>query len=235
MLDLFLANFANLDSLVRIYPLLLQGLRLTAILSLVALPLAIAAGLLIAILYSFHQRVLNAALIVYIDLFRSFPVLVLLILIFYGLPFLGVQLGSFAAAVLALVLNNSGYYGEIFRAGIEAVPKGQREAALSLGLRPIYAVFLIVLPQAIRIVIAPLATNSLELIKTTSIASLVALPELLRLARVAQEQTYNPTPLMAAAVIFFVLLWPLARLVARLERKMLASSQAHLMQARGAR
>jgi polar amino acid transport system permease protein len=102
-------------------------------------------------------------------------------------------------------------------------------------LRPVYAVFLIVLPQAIRIVIAPLATNSLELIKTTSIASLVALPELLRSARVAQEQTYNPTPLMAAAVIFFMLLWPLARLVARLERKMLASSQAHLLQARGAR
>jgi len=145
------------------------------------------------------------------------------------------ELAARAAAVLALVLNNSGYYGEIFRAGIEAVPRGQREAALSLGLRPVYSVFLIVLPQAIRIVIAPLATNSLELIKTTSIASLVALPELLRSARVAQEQTYNPTPLMAAAVIFFVLLWPLARLVARLERKMLASSQAHLLQARGAR
>ena len=235
MLDLFFANFANLESLERIYPLLLQGLRLTAILSLVALPLAIAAGLAIAILYSFHHRLLNAVLLVYIDLFRSFPVLVLLILIFYGLPFLGVQLGSFAAAVLALVLNNSGYYGEIFRAGIEAVPKGQREAALSLGLRPVYTVLLVVLPQAIRIVIAPLATNSLELIKTTSIASLVALPELLRSARVAQEQTYNPTPLMAAAVIFFVVLWPLARLVARLERKMLASSQAHLLHPRGAR
>jgi polar amino acid transport system permease protein len=235
MLDLFFANFANLESLERIYPLLLQGLRLTAILSLVALPLAIAAGLAIAILYSFHHRLLNAVLLVYIDLFRSFPVLVLLILIFYGLPFLGVQLGSFAAAVLALVLNNSGYYGEIFRAGIEAVPKGQREAALSLGLRPGYAVFLVILPQAIRVVIAPLATNSLELIKTTSIASLVALPELLRSARVAQEQTYNPTPLMAAAVIFFVVLWPLARLVARLERKMLASSQAHLLHPRGAR
>jgi len=227
MFDLFLANFANLDSLARIYPLLLQGLRLTAILSLAALPLAMAAGLLIAILYSFHHRLLNAALLIYIDLFRSFPVLVLLILIFYGLPFLGMRLGSFAAAVLALVLNNSGYYGEIFRAGIEAV--------MSLGFRPVYAVFLVVLPQAIRIVIAPLATNSLELIKTTSIASLVALPELLRSARVAQEQIYNPTPLMAAAVIFFVLLWPLARLVARLERKMLASSQAHLMQARGVR
>ena len=224
MLELFISNFANLDSLMRIYPLLLQGLWLTVTLATVTLPLAVAAGLLIGVLYSFHRRAANVALIVYIDFFRSFPVLVLLILIFYGLPFLGIELGSFSAAVLALALNNSGYYGEIFRAGIEAVPRGQREAASALGLSPIKVMFLVVLPQALRTVLAPLATNSLELIKTTSIASLVALPELLRSARVAQEQTYNPTPLMASALIFFVLLWPLARLVARLERRMLASS-----------
>jgi polar amino acid transport system permease protein len=185
------------------------------------LPLAILVGLVIAILYSFHNKALNILLLVWIDLFRSFPVLVLLILIFYGLPFLGLKLPSFAACVLALTLNNSGYYGEIFRAGIEAVPTGQREAARALGLHPLQIVFLVILPQAIARVLAPLASNSLELVKTTSIASLVALPELLRSARVAQEQTYNPTPLTAAAVIFFVLLWPFARWVAKLERDML--------------
>jgi len=223
--DLFLDNFANLESLQRIYPLLLQGLRLTALLAVVTLPIAVAVGLLIGILYSLHHRWLNVALIVWIDLFRSFPVLVLLILIFYGLPFLGLTLGNFAAVVAALVLNNSGYYGEIFRAGIEAVPKGQREAALALGLGRLQTVFLVILPQALRSVLAPLASNSLELVKTTSIAALVALPELLRSARVAQEQTYNPTPLTAAAVIFFVMLWPLARIVAKLERDMLARSR----------
>jgi polar amino acid transport system permease protein len=93
MLDLFLANFFNLGSLLQIYPLLLQGLELTAIVAAVTLPLAIAAGLAIGILYSFHLRPLNLALLVYIDLFRSFPVVVLLILIFYGLPFLGIELG----------------------------------------------------------------------------------------------------------------------------------------------
>lgn len=222
-MELFLENFANLDSLLKIYPLLLQGLELTVLLAVVTLPLAIAVGLAIAILYSFHIRWLNVVLIVYIDLLRSFPVLVLLILIFYGLPFLGLNLSGFAAVVLAIVLNNTGYYGEIFRAGIESVPKGQREAALALGLRPLHVIAFVVLPQAVRKVLAPLASNSLELVKTTSIAALVALPELLRSARVAQEQTYNPTPLMAAAVIFFVLLWPFARLVARLERRMLAA------------
>ena len=118
--------------------------------------------------------------------------LVLLILIFYGLPFLGLTLPSFAACVLALTLNNSGYYGEIFRAGIESIPPGQREAARALGLHPLQVIFLVILPQAIARVLAPLASNSLELVKTTSIAALVALPELLRSARVAQEQTYNP-------------------------------------------
>jgi len=220
-LQLFLDNFTNWDSLVLIWPLLWQGLQLTVMLSAVTLPIAMVAGLAIAVLYSFHNKPLNVALLVWIDLFRSFPVLVLLILIFYGLPFLGLTLPSFAACVLALTLNNSGYYGEIFRAGIEAIPHGQREAARALGLHPLKIIFLVILPQAIARVAAPLASNSLELVKTTSIAALVALPELLRSARVAQEQTYNPTPLTAAAVLFFVMLWPFARWVAKLERDML--------------
>jgi polar amino acid transport system permease protein len=220
-LQLFLDNFANWDSFVLIWPLLWQGLQLTALLAVVTLPIAIAVGLLIAVAYSFHKKWLNVALLVWIDLFRSFPVLVLLILIFYGLPFLGLRLPSFAACVLALVLNNSGYYGEIFRAGIESIPLGQREAARALGLHPVKVIFLVVLPQAIAKVLAPLASNSLELVKSTSIAAMVALPELLRSARVAQEQTYNPTPLTAAAILFFVALWPFARWVAKLERDML--------------
>ena len=220
-LQLFLANFANWDSFTQIWPLLWQGLQLTALLAVVTVPIAVSVGLAIAVAYSFHNRALNVALLIWIDLFRSFPVLVLLILIFYGLPFLGVTLPSFAACVLALTLNNSGYYGEIFRAGIEAVPAGQREAARALGMHPLQIVFLVILPQALARVLAPLASNSLELVKTTSIAALVALPELLRSARVAQEQTYNPTPLTAAAVIFFILLFPFARWVAKLERDMI--------------
>ena len=220
-MELFLENFANLESLLRIYPLLLQGLIYTLWLSAVALPLGMLLGLAIAVVYSFRYRWLNIALLIYIDLFRSFPVVVLLILMFYGLPFVGLKLGGFTAAVLAIALNNSGYYGEIFRAGILSVRPGQSDAARALGFNSLQSAFYIILPQAIRNVMAPLASNSLELVKTTSIAALVSLPELLRSARVAQEQTYNPTPLMAAAVIFFVLLYPFARWVARLERQAL--------------
>jgi polar amino acid transport system permease protein len=221
-LQIFLENFADWDSLVRIWPLLVQGLVLSLKLAAVALPLGVLAGLLVGLGCALGGRAVRVALILWIDLFRAFPVLVLLILIFYGLPFLGIALPAFAAAVLALVLNNSGYYGEIFRAGLANVPPGQNEAALALGLTRLKAMMLVVMPQALRAIVAPLASNSLELVKATSIAALVALPELLRSARVAQEQTYNPTPLMAAAVIYFLLLWPFAHLVARLERRMLA-------------
>lgn len=221
-LDLLLENFADPESAVRAWPLLRQGLVLTVELAAVALPLGLLAGLAIGLLYALGGRAVRAALIVWIDFFRAFPVLVLLILVYFGLPFLGLSLPAFAAAVLALVLNNSGYFGEIFRAGLVNVPPGQMEAAEALGLTRLRAMRLVVLPQALRGIAAPLTSNSLELVKSTSIASLAALPELLRSARVAQEQTYNPTPLMVAALIYFVLLWPFAHLVARLERRMLA-------------
>ena len=215
-------NFANWDSLVQVYPLLLQGLRLTVLLSLATLPLAMAAGLAVALLYSFGGRLTRAGLLVVIDFLRAFPALILLVLIYYGLPFLGVTFSGFGAAIVAVGLNNTGYFGEIFRAGLLAVPPSQAEAATALGLSRFLATVLIVLPQAVRKVLAPLAGNAVELVKTTSIASLVALPELLRSARVAQEQTYNPTPLIAAAAIYFAFLWPVSRWVAVLEFRALA-------------
>ncbi len=218
----FLDNFANPASLVQAWPLLRQGLELTLLLAVVALPLAFAAGLLLAGAWSLRLRGLSGAIVALIDVLRSFPVLVLLILIFYGLPFLGLRLPNFGAAVLALVLNNAGYFGEILRAGIAGVPSGQDDALRALGLTRLQGLRLVVLPQAVQSVLAPLTSNALELVKATSVAAMVALPELLRSARVAQEQTYDPTPLTAAAVMFFVLLWPFARLTARMERRMLA-------------
>ncbi len=138
-------------------------------------------------------------------------------LIYYGLPFVGITFSGFWAAVVAIALNNTGYFGEIFRAGLLSVPVGQYEAAAAIGLGRWQTMLLIILPQAVRKVIAPLSGNALELVKATPIAALVALPELLRSAQVAQEQTYNPTPLLAAAAIYFLVLWPLSRWVSVLE------------------
>lgn len=223
-MDLFIQNFASFQSFLLIYPLLLQGLEVTILLALVSLPLSVLSGLGVAMIYSFGGPLVRRLVVMFIDLLRSFPVLVLLILIFYSLPFFGLTLGNFTAVVVALIINNTGYFGEIFRAGLQSIPKGQHEAAAALGLHRFHTIMLVIFPQVLRKVLAPLASNSLELVKTTSIASMVALPELLRSARVAQEQTYNPTPLTAAAVIFFVMLWPFSHWVSRMERRAIIGS-----------
>ena len=221
-MEQLLQNFFNLDVLLKVYPLLLQGLWMTLRLCLVVVPLGVIGGLVVAITYSFHVRWLNWLLIAYVDFFRSFPPLVLLILVFYGLPFIGIEVPNFVAVLIAFLLNTSSYYGEIFRAGIESVGRGQGEAARSTGLNALQTMAYVILPQAARNVAPDLTSNTLEVIKFTALASVVALPELMRMARVAQGITYNPTPLIVAALIYLALLWPLVRLLSRMERRMLA-------------
>jgi polar amino acid transport system permease protein len=220
-MELIVESFFNLDTIREVYPLLLSGLWTTLLLVLACVPLGVLVGLTVAVLYTFRSRWLNVLLVLYVDFMRAFPPLVLLIVIFYGLPFLGLELREFPAAVLALTLNSSGYYGEIFRAGIESIPRGQSEAARSTGLSALQAMLWVVLPQAVRNVVPPLTTNTLEVIKITAVASAVALPELLRSARIAQGLVYNPTPLMMAALTYLVLLWPIVRIVSRFERQMM--------------
>ncbi len=217
-----LENFFNLAVLLKVYPLLLKGLWMTVKLCLVVVPLGVAGGLVVAVTYSFRVRWLNWLLIAYVDFFRSFPPLVLLILVFYGLPFIGLEVPNFVAVLIAFFLNTSSYYGEIFRAGIESVGRGQWEAARSTGLDALRTMAYVILPQAARNMAPDLTSNTLEVIKFTALASVVALPELLRMGRVAQGITYNPTPLIVVALIYLAMLWPLVRLLSRMERRMLA-------------
>jgi polar amino acid transport system permease protein len=129
------------------------------------------------------------------------------------------RLTPFTAAASALSLVASAYSAEIFRAGIEAVPKGQFEAARALGLRPLPLMAKVVLPQAVRIVIPPLTSNSINVLKDTALASVVAMPDLLKQATQAQALAANPTPLIAAAGIYLLMLLPLVRLVGLLEAR----------------
>lgn len=221
-MDELIQNFFNLEILLKVYPLLLKGLWMTLKLCLVVVPLGVIGGLAVAVTYSFHVRWLNWLLIVYVDFFRSFPPLVLLILVFYGLPFIGLEVPNFVAVLIAFLLNTSSYFGEIFRAGIESVGRGQWEAARSTGMNTLQTMFYVILPQATRNVAPDLTSNTLEVIKFTALASVVALPELLRMGRVAQGITYNSTPLIVVALIYLAMLWPLVRLLSRMERRMLA-------------
>ncbi|MGO4403694.1 amino acid ABC transporter permease [Bosea sp. RAF48] len=218
-MDELVTTFFNFDVLKQVWPLLLQGFWMTLALAAVAVPLSVFAGIAIAMAQDVPSKLLRFLLIAYVDVMRAIPPLVLLIFIFFGLPFLGLKLNEFTAAVLALTLNGSSYFAEIFRAGIESVPKGQREAARSTGLNWYQSMVYVVVPQGTRNVLPDLISNTVELVKQTSIASAVALQELLRSAQLAQGLLYNPTPLIAVAIVYFLMFWPFVRLVSRLQNR----------------
>jgi polar amino acid transport system permease protein len=221
-MEALIQNFANVGILKQAWPYLLAGLWMTLKLCIVVIPLGALGGLAVALLARSPLRALRWSTVAYVDFFRAFPPLVLLMFIAFGLPFLKIDLGAFGAVALAFFLNTSSYYGEIFRAGIESVPKGQYEAARSTGLSGAQTMGFVVIPQAVRNVIPDLISNTLEVVKITSLASVVALPELLYAARQAQSVTYNATPVIAAGVIYLILLLPLVRLLSRYEHRQIA-------------
>lgn len=222
-MDALIQNFFNVEIMRAALPFLLKGLGMTAVLCVVVVPLGVAGGLGVALLFSLHRPWLRWPLMAYVDFFRAFPPLVLLIFIYFGLPFAGINVPAFAAVALAFLLNTSSYYGEIFRAGIESVGAGQAEAARSTGLTRPQTLAYVVVPQAVRNVLPDLIGNTLEVVKLTSLGSVVALPELLYAARSAQSVTYNPSPIVLAAAMYFLLLWPGVRVLSRLEHRMLAA------------
>ncbi len=222
-MDALLTNFFNIEVFRQVWPFLLDGLLTTLGLSALVIPLGLIGGLAVALLSTQSaSRWARLLVAVYVDVFRALPPLVLLIFIYFGFPFLGLDLPKLLAVALGFLLNNAAYYGEIFRAGLQSVPAGQMEAARSTGLTRRQALVHVVIPQAARNVLPDLLGNSIEVIKLTTIASVVALPELLRIARDAQSLVYNPSPVVLAALIYLALLWPLVRLLSRLEHKPLA-------------
>jgi polar amino acid transport system permease protein len=221
-METLISAFFNTGILRETAPYLWSGFLMTVLLTVVVVPLGLAGGLALALLSTVRVRALRVLLVFYTDFFRAFPPLVLLMFIAFGLPFTGLDMPAFASVALAFLLNTSSYYGEIFRAGIESVPRGQLEAARSTGLGAAQTMAYVVVPQATRNVIPDLISNTLEVVKLTSIASVVALPELLYAARQAQSITYNATPIIAAGIIYLVCLWPLVRLLSRFEHRQIA-------------
>ena len=211
--------FFNVGVMRQALPLLLAGLRITVLLGAVSIVIGLALGLVVVMLRLYAAAPVRWATMGYINLFRALPLLVLLVLIYYALPFVGVRLSSFAAAAAALSLVSSAYVAEILRAGIEAVPAGQFEASRALGLRAWQTMLRVVLPQALRIVVPPLTSNGVNVLKDTALASVVAMPDLLKQATQAQALFANPSPLVGAAALYLALLLPLVSLVGVLSRR----------------
>jgi polar amino acid transport system permease protein len=221
-MEALVQQFFNLAIMERALPLVLRGLEATLVLCLMVIPLGLVGGLAVALASLARSRPLRWAAIVGLDFFRAVPPLVLLIFVYSGLPFAGIRPSAMTAVAIAFFLNTSSYYGEIYRAGIESVGAGQWDAARSTGLKSYQALAHVILPQAIRNVLPDLVSNTVEVVKLTSIASVVALPELLYSADMARSVTFNSSPIVLAAAIYLVMLWPIVRLVSRLERRIAA-------------
>jgi His/Glu/Gln/Arg/opine family amino acid ABC transporter permease subunit len=198
---------------------LLQGARTTLVVTAGAYLLALAFGLALALVLAYGGRVASRAARAYVEVFRCTPALTQLFLIYFGLPEFGIFLDPLPAAILGLGMNGTAYTAEIFRAGINAIDPGQREAGLSVGLTPVGALRYVVMPQALAVVIPPLANYALGLLKDSAIVSVIAAPEIMFFARQQATKTFqSPEIYLLAALIYLVMSAPLSYLAHRLER-----------------
>jgi His/Glu/Gln/Arg/opine family amino acid ABC transporter permease subunit len=185
-----------------------------------ALLIGLVVGLLVALLRMNPSARIRRLATMYVELFRGTPALVQLFILYFGLTAVGIEFSSFQAAMIGLGLNASAYLSEVYRSGIEAVPKGQFEAARTIGMTRYKTMRWVVLPQAIRVVLAPIGNVAISLLKDTSVASLIAAPDLMLRAQDLSSVYFMPleTYLIVGA-IYFVLCFPLSLAVRMLERK----------------
>ncbi|PQZ97077.1 MULTISPECIES: amino acid ABC transporter permease [unclassified Paenibacillus] len=160
----------------------------------------------------------------YIELIRGTPMLVQILIIHYGLTVIGVNLPAFMSGVVALTMNSSAYMAEVFRAGIQAIDKGQTEASRSLGMTNGMTLRYIILPQAFRNMLPAIGNEFIIIIKDSSLVSMIGIAEIIYTARTIQGVTFQPlAPLLVAAGLYFIITFTLANLLSWLERRLSAS------------
>ncbi len=206
--DKFTDSFFNARVAEQYLPKIIEGFWLTILLAGCVIATGLLAGLVLAVLRAMGFRPLNWLIIFVVDLFRALPPLVNIVLIFFGLPGMGLEFSGFAAAWLALSLVLMAFAEEIYWAGITSVPKGQWEASRSLGLPFLVTFLVVIMPQAIRLVIPPLTNRTIAITKGTALASVVAVPEILGAAQAGVSFSFNPTPLTLGAAAYLVLFLP---------------------------
>ncbi|HUK08794.1 MAG TPA: amino acid ABC transporter permease [Stellaceae bacterium] len=201
-----------------IVEVLITGVRVTIEVTLGSLAFSMVVAALLAGCQSLGGRLARALVQIYVELFRAVPVLTLLFIVYFGLATLGIRFDSISAAVLGLGINGSAYCTEIFRAGIAAIPRGQVEAAYALGLGRWQVFRLVILPQAVRLVVPPLTNFAVQLLKNTSVASAVAAPEVMLLARnLVNETFHSPEIYLSVCVVYLCISLPMIRLASWLE------------------
>ena len=212
-------------------PYLLKGAGISLLLSVGAMALGLAMGTLAALMRMSPHQVIRKPASVYVWLFRGTPVLVQLIIIYTGLPQLGIKLGVIASALIGLGMNEGAYLAEIIRAGISAVPRGQFEAARAIGMTRTTTMRVIVMPQALRIIIPPLGNAFNGLMKTSSLASVISMEELLRRTEMLIQVQFKVLEIFIVAALYYLMLTTLwgfvqQRLEAHFSRAVTASDRS---------
>ncbi|WP_407525006.1 amino acid ABC transporter permease [Methylobacterium oryzisoli] len=205
---------------------ILLAVRWTLLLSLIAFLGGALGGLAVALARTGEIRLLRLLARGYITVFQGTPLLMQLFLAFFVPSIFGINVDPWTAAALGLSLHASAFLGEIWRGSIETVPRGQTEAATALGLRYWPRMALVVVPQAVRIAVPPTIGFLVQLIKATSLASIIGFVELTRAAQIINNATFRPFTLFGlVALVYFVICWPLSAYSRRIERKLTLASR----------
>ncbi|MDS1142187.1 amino acid ABC transporter permease [Pusillimonas sp. SM2304] len=203
---------------------ILEAAQWTVALSLIAFAGGGVVGLIIALSRTSENGAARALSMGFIQLFRGTPLLLQLFLVFFGAPVLGLDINPWIAAAVALTLNSGAFLGEIWRGCIEAIPRGQWEAAEALGLSYRHKMRDVVLPQALKIAVPPTVGYLVQIVKGTSLAAIIGFTELTRAGQIINNATFQPMVVFTVvAIIYFVLCWPLSLLASYMERRLALS------------
>lgn len=206
-----------MDNLVNTILLMLEGTKTTLNIFFITLILSIPIGLLVSLSRLSTIKPLSWLMELYIWIMRGTPLMLQLLFVYFALPMVGIRLSDISAALLAFVLNYAAYFAEIFRAGIQSINRGQYEAAKTLGMSYPQTMRRIILPQVIRRVLPPISNETINLVKDTSLIYILAMNDLLRVARTIVQREFDMTPFIVAAIFYLVMTFILTWIFKRLE------------------
>ena len=218
-MNAFLEAFFKPNLIAQYLPSILQGVVTTVEIAVAVVITGLSLGLLLAVVRAFAIKPLNVLIVIVVDMLRALPPLVIVLIVYFGLPNVGLSIPSFAVLWLVLSLVLAAFAEEIFWAGILSVPKGQWEAARSTGLTFLGTLSSVVLPQAVRLTVPPITNRTLAITKNTALGTVIGVPEILNQATTAQSFSGNATPLMMGALAYILLFIPVVALGRFLETR----------------
>lgn len=208
-----------MNYLLGLMPQVLEGLKVTLEIFILTLVLSIPLGIIVGFMRTSKSIILRKISGAYVLIMRGTPLLLQIIVIFFGLPLVGITFDRFPSAIIAFTLNYGAYFGEIFRAGIQSIDEGQIEAAEVLGITPKDTFFRIILPQAFKTVLPPVANEITTLVKDTSLVYIVGMDELLKIGKIASNRDVSLLPLLVVGAVYLIVIGILSKLLKKLEYK----------------